>query len=388
MSKLNLYFILFLIILITSSCADKKSTWTIMVYMAADNNLNEQAVTDIIEMEKAVISSDINVIVQLDPSTYYSDPQTRRYKIEHNNYPVINSPVIKYMGDIDSGDFLNLADFVNWSSKKYPAKKYALIIWSHGSGWSRTDSRWIAPDQSSLNQISIAKGELRNAFQLFNEKPDILIFDACLMQTIEVLTEVYQYTDYIVGSQHLTPYEGFPYREILESWSNSAYNNISNTALLYAESHLPGGSQNKQGFDRKISVSAMKSSKTTEFINELSSFPEKWKHIANSEPVKMARTKSFGFNFNESDIDIKQFFSFLREFSESDELSQDIDKLLVSIDELFPVQISNNFPENIGTATIWFPLYPEFLENSSPLYSNLLFAETNWLIFLEQFFSE
>ncbi len=33
------------------------------------------------------------------------------------------------------GDYKNFIDFVMWGVQKFPAKKYFVVIWNHGSGW-------------------------------------------------------------------------------------------------------------------------------------------------------------------------------------------------------------------------------------------------------------
>ncbi|MBW6515712.1 MAG: hypothetical protein K0B81_03730 [Candidatus Cloacimonetes bacterium] len=359
--------------------------------MAADNNLSPQAVDDIIQMEKARIPSSVNVIVQLDPYQYSADPQARRYKITHNTAPFIASPVVEFLGDIDSGDYRSLADFVNWGVSKYPANRYALVIWSHGTGWTRDDdtSRYICPDNTSLSNISIAGGEFKSAFQLFPRKMDILLIDACHMQTIEVITEVYQFNDYIVASENTVPVEGFPYKEILELWNHytSPQNLAVNMAIKYYNSYLPGGSQNPEGATRRITSSVAKTSQLPHFLNLLEQFVINWKYTANSQVVIDAREAVYSFNIPQSDIDLKEFFVTLHELTDNTLLQADIEEIIIALDNLFIVQESQNLPLNTGTATIWFPVYIEYLQGSASLYSNLDFALTGWLNYIESYFS-
>ncbi len=383
-----------LLSLISSSCStEKKDHWTIMIYMAADNNLSDQAIQDIIEMEQAVLPSGVNVIIQLDPNDEQPDPQARRYKLKHNNLDYIASPVIEYMGNIDSGNYRNLADFVNFSVKEYPANKYALIIWSHGSGWTRSDdyvNRGICPDQTHFNQISVAKGQLRRAFEMFSQKLNVLIFDACLMFTLEVLTEVYQYTEFVVGSENLMPYEGLPYKEILNNWQKSiTASTISNNVVeLFIQSHLPGGSQNPNDLDREVSMSAMNSAKLPLLLNSLATFVSA--SVDNNyalELVQKARKNSFGFHVSRTETDIKEFMINLKSLvDQEEELTNELQSIINIIDRVFVSQASLNLPENIGTATVWLPTHLDYLKGSGELYSNLKFAQlTTWISFLEWF---
>lgn len=381
-----------LILALTSCSRDERADWTILVYMAADNNLSEQATQDIIEMELAKIPSSINVIVQLDPNQYSPDPQARRYKIVHNPAQVITSPVVEYLGEIDSGDYLSLADFVNWGTGKYPAAGYALVIWSHGSGWSRTDdgSRWICPDNNSMNQMSIAGGDFKNAFQLFPRKMDILILDACHMQTIEVITEVYQFNDFIIGSENSVPYEGFPYKEILELWNthSSPHYLSMNIVEQYITAHKPGGSQNPQGIERRTTASAAATSQLPALLDLIKQFSHDWHHLADSNDVTIARAESYAFNFPLSDVDLREFFTKLYQKTDNQQLKSDVQQILQAIDNLFIAAASENLPPDTGTASIWFPDNSGNFNGAKKHYSNLDFTQTDWLLFLENTFPE
>ena len=376
--------------IVTSACSDnKKADWTILVYMAADNNLSEQAIDDIIQMEKAKVPSSINVIVQLDPSYYNNDPQARRYKIKHSNSSTIASPVIEYLGEIDSGDYLVLADFVNWGMKNYQANHYALVIWSHGSGWTR-EERWICPDNQSINQMSIANGAFRNGFKLFNEKIDILLLDACYMQSIEVITEVYPYVDYIVGSEEATPFDGFPYLEILNDWDK--YHNkeliANNIAEQYINAHLPGGRLNPDGYARKLSCSVAKSNQINKLLASIENFTQNWTYKPSISEITLARSLSYQFNLQESDIDLRQFFWQLYTTTENDSLRCDAERIVHDIDEVFVSRLTAHLPEDTGAATIWFPVYKAFYTGSKDLYEQMNFANTGWSSFLQHTFSD
>ncbi len=60
---MRLVFLSVLFLALLTSCSNKKpeAEWTILVYMAADNGLNNHAIEDIQEMESAMFSDEINV---------------------------------------------------------------------------------------------------------------------------------------------------------------------------------------------------------------------------------------------------------------------------------------------------------------------------------------
>lgn len=117
--------------------------WTILSFLSADNDLEKNALFDINEMEAAGPAPNVNIIVQLDrPQFGYSDGVNNwggavRIKIQKDNDRVkITSPVVMKLGSsVNSGDPKTLADFIEWGVKNYPAQRYMLVLWSHGSGW-------------------------------------------------------------------------------------------------------------------------------------------------------------------------------------------------------------------------------------------------------------
>jgi hypothetical protein len=139
--------------------------WTILSFLAADNDLEKNAIFDINEMEAAGPAPNVNIIVQLDrPQFGYNDGvnnwgEAVRIKIQKDNDRVkITSPVVMKLGSsVNSGDPKTLADFIEWGVKNYPAQRYMLVLWSHGSGW-----KTIPYDQMSRAIDSSDKRRTKN----------------------------------------------------------------------------------------------------------------------------------------------------------------------------------------------------------------------------------
>ena len=112
--------------------------WTVLVYLAADNDLAPFGLIDINEMEQIGSTDAVDVVVQFDGSEEHS-PEAKgscRYHIEKDNdMNTITSPVVEDLGEVDMGSQNTLVEFLNWGMTKYPSEKYFLIIWNHGNGW-------------------------------------------------------------------------------------------------------------------------------------------------------------------------------------------------------------------------------------------------------------
>jgi hypothetical protein len=201
--------------------------WTVMVYLAADNNLESAGINDMNEMEIVGSTTDVNIVVQVDRIPGYDISNsnwinTRRYYITQDSDPMqINSQLIgSDLGELNMGDPQTLVDFVSWAITEYPAKKYLLVIWNHGGGfrspaYTAKDIAW--DDTSGGDRITMPELEyaLSAISTQMEKKIDIVGMDACLMAMTEVAYQIKDYADILVASEENEPGDGWPYDTIL-----------------------------------------------------------------------------------------------------------------------------------------------------------------------------
>jgi hypothetical protein len=198
--------------------------WTFMVFVAADNNLEANGLEDVNEMERVGSTDEVNIVVQLDRSRQYSSADgnwdgSRRYLIEQDSSTnSIGSTVLEDLGSTDSGDPDTLADFAVWGVENFPAERYALVVWNHGWGWDFTaagGTKGVASDDSTGNDISVARGELAEALatttQAIGAPLDLFGMDACLMGSWEVGYAAAPYAEVFVASQASEGLDGWAY---------------------------------------------------------------------------------------------------------------------------------------------------------------------------------
>lgn len=189
--------------------------WTLMIFMNADNSLDKFGATDAIEIEKTPACKDLNIVIQLDRLA----KPTRRYDMMSRAGAAddwgISAKKIQDMGEVDMGDYNEIAKFVKWSAENYPAEKYMLVIWNHGSGWRNREEvlKGISYDSTSKSRITTPQlGEaVAQAHGVLGRPVDVLGFDACLMQMIEVVYEVRENARFVVASEDVEPADGWPY---------------------------------------------------------------------------------------------------------------------------------------------------------------------------------
>jgi len=193
-----------------------KREWAILVYIAADNDLSDLGLKDIKEMCAAGSAPDLYVGVEID--TYGEHTGSIRYEITEPDFTgKAHRTVIERLAEKNTGDPAVLKDFLKWGQKRYPAKKRLLVVGGHGVGF-RSPVRDIAYDDfgSSLNMAEM-EGALKEAGIKSDNRLQILGFDACLMNMVEIAHHFKDQAKIIVGSQHTEPSDGWPYKEVLNN---------------------------------------------------------------------------------------------------------------------------------------------------------------------------
>ena len=197
----------------------EQASWTVLVYMMGDNDLEPYAVDDVVEMTGVSGSGEVNLVTLLDRHPAYElddDPLG-----EFTDTEVFRSSGgSDLVGDGD-GSELNvgspdtLSDFIAEGLSANPADHYAVVLWNHGAGWPG-----MGPDETDGNDI-LDLAEIDQAFTdglaaAGLDRIDLVGFDACLMATYEVAAVMSQYADYMIASSELEPGHGWNYEVLAD----------------------------------------------------------------------------------------------------------------------------------------------------------------------------
>jgi len=176
---------------------DEPVSRTIFVYMAADNDLSDDAYIDLEEMQRGFAEKGANLVVFIDPA----DDVPQIWEIMPGG-----SNTVKVYPEFNSADAVKMGQVLSEMINMYPADESGLILWSHGTSW--------LPSGSRLRSFGRDNGKQMNISDLANNLPahfDFIMFDACLMGSVEVAYELKDKADYIIASSTETIYEGIPY---------------------------------------------------------------------------------------------------------------------------------------------------------------------------------
>ncbi len=321
--------IFFLLFFISPTPSQAASSWTYMVYMGGDNNISDSAVKDIEEMRQASFSYDINIIVQVELSPVYTfflpyfipNYDTYRLFIRNGNITTYNAG-----GNLDMADPSTLGNFISWGTANWPADKYCLTIWSHGSGWKNGIGVFKGTVQDNSSGSYMQLTELSQGIAAAGLKLDLLNFDACLMGMYEVAYEFRHLTDYIVFSEESEPADGDPYDLILTNLAQQPSMDAEDLAALMVKDFIH--------FYRNNNRSATKSAVRTNAFDELHGYVTELAEAMNTTidingpALALARDSAQQFS-TPSYVDLISFLDNIRSLPEIGEKALTLKQFLI-----------------------------------------------------------
>jgi hypothetical protein len=133
--------------------------WTVMIYMAADNDLDDlepmksEAIKDLKLIKKVGSSDRVSVLAQLDRAKKKKTPRYYLTRGDLRRVEDLKKDEKDDLGETNTGDPCNMIEFLDWGMRKYEARHYLVIMWGHGAG--ALDVDYLTgddPPQSLLEQ--------------------------------------------------------------------------------------------------------------------------------------------------------------------------------------------------------------------------------------------
>lgn len=166
-------------------------SWLVMVYIAADNNLDKLVSFDLNLMEAAAASPYVTTVVQVDTQNVPINGSTTAKRIRIQSEGTFNNTLIsptlpgQDLGEINTASPTAVQNFVSWATSTYPADRKILVLWDHGGQWNGygEDSTSGA---GAMNFATLKTMFLNIQSATGIAKFDIIGFDACLMAAAEM----------------------------------------------------------------------------------------------------------------------------------------------------------------------------------------------------------
>ncbi|MDE5899208.1 MAG: hypothetical protein K2H09_08115, partial [Treponemataceae bacterium] len=341
---------------------------TYALYMAADNNLERFALKNIREIKENLGDKKINFIVLLDRTNGYDKTEgnwTDTKILELHADTEINNDVVIELGEKDTSDISTLSEFLELATTYYPSNNFALNVWSHGFGVYPdckiyNGARSLMQDYTTgySDDCSFSIIAFANAIKKFNEiqnkKINILQFDCCLMQMIEILWQLKDCADFIIGSEAELPGTGSNYATLYKNLtSNSTVKNCAYAII--------------KDFEEKYKNTVVSCTYSVADMDKFRTFADLFQNfldeIFNSTSIDFALIKNDRKNVYNYDshfieyVDLKSFFSIFRKHISDHPYTEEIfSQLIQKYDEfIFASCITNSYSEKASGVGINIP---------------------------------
>lgn len=226
---------------------------TVLVYMAGRNDLADFVNDDLSEMKQGSMSlgNNDNLLVFVRRDKSENIPWLARI----SNGVVTDSVSLSDMG-ITSSDGENRASdpvvmegVMRYAFSHYPAMdgNYGLVLWGHGSGWLMNDE--IKCVRSRAFGVDYGNGDngawmnIPTMAEILKGMPHLkfIMADCCNFMCMEVLYELRNVCDYIIGSPAEIPGQGAPYDQIVPDMfaDGRFYTGIIDKYYQSVYGHLP-----------------------------------------------------------------------------------------------------------------------------------------------------
>lgn len=193
---------------------------TVLLYLACDGNgLQWYAEGDLANLVRGYLpirtDKDEALLVFYDDGS--ENPALHRYYVTSEGL-VYKELVKLYDSGFNSADTDNLKRVLDDVEYFYPSERRGLILWSHGTGWlppgyyaNPKEGRSVS---KSFAQEAGCEMDIRDLADVLTRHYEFILFDSCLMATVEVAYQLREKTDYLIASCAEILVDGFPYSTI------------------------------------------------------------------------------------------------------------------------------------------------------------------------------
>lgn len=274
---------------------------TVMIYAVASDlesklGMLSMDVAEIIQASPA----GIDVVVQAGGTAKYHTPtlaggKTHRFSLTDGTFTLLETL------DANMCEKETLVDFLDFAASKAPADRYILVFWDHGEGTIGGFGR----DELNGN-AALTLSDMQYALEKADVFFDIIVFDACLMGTLEVAYALRDAGEYMIASEDIVPTDGLYYTTWLRSLSVDKTLSTAALAKMIVDAyvvHAPAGRED-------VTLSVLRLACTEAAVQGVEREMEK---VAQTPALlgKMAQLslKPYGANNGNDQYDILSVFS-------------------------------------------------------------------------------
>jgi hypothetical protein len=367
------------------------NSWTILVYLHGDNNLEESSVADLEEMEAVGSKQGFNIVVQWDRASVAGGV---RGVVKKGNLEVKQK-----LPEQNSDDPKVLSSFLQWGIKSFPAQRYGVIMWDHGGQW---DGGFGGDESSGENGMNVfdMRGAIQSAMVATGVKRlDFLAFDTCLMGGLEVLGQFADLTKLYIADPEIDYGAGWDYTAALGYLQKNP--SVSLTDFGKREVSTWTAHHNEDEADLRYRAHAAYD--TTQFANVLTAVKNLNTNLQadwndESDVLSSLRSKVTEYSISPEEpkaprpyVDLGDLASLFLAKSSSGEVRNAAKNVISSIDKLVFAKSFGQSNKNARGLSVWMPADRSKLpdENTMLAYNKLgSSVNSGWDEFLILWFGE
>ncbi len=198
---------------------DPDTSWTVLLYLCGTDLETEGgfASVNLEEVKDADLNDNIHFVIEAGGTRRWQTDAITNGKLSRLHTEKGGLVMDEECPSASMGDPGTLRDFIKWGAGKYPADRYALVLWDHGGGslFGVCTDELHKDDSLSLKELESAVVNAGIPFELAG-------FDACLMSTLETAEALQGYVHYMVASEETEPGTGWDYTAWLRYLSKNA----------------------------------------------------------------------------------------------------------------------------------------------------------------------
>ena len=205
--------------------------YTVMLYGCGGGNLDDALIYNLSQVEGYGYSDKVQFTGLVKFSVPYQTGDDAQFQARGStaSRPQVwkNERIADADYRLDNPD--HLASFISDAAERMPAKRYVLVLWNHGSeftpvydqpsNWPGSSTRGVVFDDnvkeagldSHLSIFELEEGLKRSGVHF-----DLIYMDVCLMNMMENICQIADYTDYILSASHITPGYGGHYGRLMD----------------------------------------------------------------------------------------------------------------------------------------------------------------------------
>lgn len=236
---------------------------TVLVYIVGDNGTSELSdllKTNFNDMKKGMEEVDYSKCNLVVYSELVNDVP-RLISLKQKDGKVIADTLFTY-AEQNPLDKKVMSSIISQTVDYFPADSYGFVFLSHSSSWvpAINDASSRSVGYYRLTQMNIP--DFRDALLSSFPKPlKFILFDSCLMQSVEVSYELRDCAEYFIGSPTEIPGPGAPYKSVVPELftEKDLAKNIAEAYFGYYDKNYTGSSGTNANWTAGVSISVINS---------------------------------------------------------------------------------------------------------------------------------